>query len=91
MPILSTIICCALVLIVADGAQKPPHPEHTWGYNEANGPSHWGELKPQFAPCRNGHHQSPSTSGIHKKPTCRPSSSITNHLHWTLSITATRS
>ena len=59
MPILSTIICCALVLIVADGAQKPPHPEHTWGYNEANGPSHWGELKPEFAPCRNDHHQSP--------------------------------
>ena len=59
MHILFTIICCALVLATAGEAQEPPHPEHAWDYGEAHGPSHWGELKPEFAPCKNGHHQSP--------------------------------
>jgi carbonic anhydrase len=41
-------------------AQEPPHPEHAWDYgDDAKGPSHWGELKPEFASCMNGHHQSP--------------------------------
>jgi carbonic anhydrase len=39
--------------------QEPQHTEHTWDYGEAHGPGHWGELKPEFAPCKNGHHQSP--------------------------------
>jgi carbonic anhydrase len=34
-------------------------PEHMWDYGEARGPGHWGELKPEFAPCKNGHRQSP--------------------------------
>jgi carbonic anhydrase len=32
---------------------------HSWGYDGQAGPSHWGDLEPQFAPCKNGHHQSP--------------------------------
>ncbi len=32
---------------------------HIWGYDGAEGPSHWGDLKPEFAPCKNGHRQSP--------------------------------
>ena len=59
MHILFTIICCALVLATAGEAQEPPHAEHAWDYGDAHGPSHWGELKPEFAPCKNGHHQSP--------------------------------
>ncbi len=51
------IICCGLVL--TGGIQDHPHQEHAWDYSEAKGPSHWGELKPEFAPCKNGHHQSP--------------------------------
>jgi carbonic anhydrase len=59
MHILFKIICCGLALTAAGGAQEPAHPEHTWDYSEAKGPSHWGELKLEFAPCKNGHHQSP--------------------------------
>jgi len=51
--------CCALMILAAGGSQEPQHPEHTWDYGVKNGPSHWGELKPEFAACANGHHQSP--------------------------------
>jgi len=53
------IICCSLALTAAGLAQEQPHPEHTWDYGQLHGPSHWGELKPEFAQCVNGHHQSP--------------------------------
>jgi carbonic anhydrase len=32
---------------------------HEWDYGSALGPAHWGSLKPEFAQCRSGHHQSP--------------------------------
>ena len=32
---------------------------HDWGYDGAEGPSHWGDIKPEFASCKNGHRQSP--------------------------------
>jgi carbonic anhydrase len=32
---------------------------HGWGYDGDGGPSHWGDLMPEFAPCKNGHRQSP--------------------------------
>ena len=57
-PLLPAIIGCALALAVA-GVQQEHHPEHTWDYGESKGPSHWGELEPEFAPCKNGHRQSP--------------------------------
>ena len=52
------IVSCALVLAVGQ-AQEHPSPEHTWDYGASRGPSHWGELEPEFAPCKNGHRQSP--------------------------------
>jgi carbonic anhydrase len=52
------IICCTLVLAVAVAAQEH-HAEHVWDYGDSHGPSHWGELKPEFAPCKVGHRQSP--------------------------------
>jgi len=52
------ISCWTGVLVVAQAGQEH-HPEHTWDYGESLGPSHWGDLKPEFAPCRNGHRQSP--------------------------------
>jgi carbonic anhydrase len=55
---LARIACCAFILIVGSGAQGQ-HPEHTWDYGDAHGPSHWGDLSPEFAPCKIGHHQSP--------------------------------
>lgn len=35
------------------------HPAHEWGYSGSEGPAHWGELNPEFAACKTGHHQSP--------------------------------
>jgi carbonic anhydrase len=52
------IIGCAVLLIACCKAQEHS-PQHAWDYSEAMGPSHWGDLKPEFAPCKNGHHQSP--------------------------------
>jgi len=47
-----------LVLAVALMAQEHKV-EHTWDYSKARGPRHWGELEPEFAACKSGHHQSP--------------------------------
>ena len=55
---LAAIVCCAPILTVSLLAQEH-HPEHVWDYGEELGPSHWGDLKPEFAPCKTGHHQSP--------------------------------
>jgi hypothetical protein len=32
---------------------------HEWDYDSSEGPDHWGDLKPEFAPCKTGHLQSP--------------------------------
>ena len=57
---LAAVICVVLVPVAAGKMLAQEHPpEHVWDYGEAHGPSHWGELKPEFAPCANGHHQSP--------------------------------
>jgi carbonic anhydrase len=52
---------CLLVLLVFTAAStaQQGHSEHSWDYSDATGPSHWGELKPEFAPCKVGHRQSP--------------------------------
>jgi carbonic anhydrase len=55
---LPAIIFCTMVFATASAVQEH-HPEHTWDYGESKGPSHWGDLKPEFAPCKNGHRQSP--------------------------------
>jgi carbonic anhydrase len=41
------------------GAAQEQHAKHNWGYGDSNGPSHWGDLSPEFAQCKVGHHQSP--------------------------------
>ena len=51
-------VVCAFVLAASCAAQEH-HPEHIWDYGDALGPSHWGDLKPEFATCKKGHHQSP--------------------------------
>ena len=57
---LPAVICAVLVLVGAGKTLAQEHPpEHVWDHGEAHGPSHWGELKPEFASCANGHHQSP--------------------------------
>lgn len=46
---------CALVLTLAQEA----HTHQKWDYSDELGPSHWGELSPEFEKCKDGHHQSP--------------------------------
>ena len=52
------LLGAALVLTGTVMAQEHKT-EHTWDYGDSHGPLHWGELKPEFAPCKSGHHQSP--------------------------------
>jgi carbonic anhydrase len=52
------ILFCTFALAVSCSAQEHP-PEHAWDYAEALGPSRWGDLKPEFATCKNGHNQAP--------------------------------
>lgn len=52
------ILFSALSLSMSTRAQEHPS-EHHWGYDSEVGPSHWGDLKPEFAICKTGHHQSP--------------------------------
>jgi len=47
-------LICGSLLIANSSAQ-----EHHWDYSVAHGPEHWGDLDPQYALCKNGHHQSP--------------------------------
>jgi carbonic anhydrase len=55
---LLAIVPFTLVLATMGAAQEH-HPEHPWDYGESKGPNHWGDLKPEFAPCQKGHRQSP--------------------------------
>ena len=34
-----------------------------WTYSGEEGPNHWGDLKPEYAPCKNGYTQSPIDIG----------------------------
>jgi carbonic anhydrase len=55
---LPAIVRCTLIFVITCVAQES-HPQHTWDYSQSRGPTHWGDLKPEFATCKNGHHQSP--------------------------------
>lgn len=62
MRIRSRIFFLMMSWIFASSAVTPGQgqdPEHTWDYSEAQGPRHWGDLKPDFATCKTGHRQSP--------------------------------
>jgi len=54
----SGILYCAFALLMSASAQEQ-HPQHIWDYGDALGPNHWGDLKPEFAACKTGHHQAP--------------------------------
>ena len=55
--VFSTIIC--ILLFGPASAGQEHHAEHHWDYGDAHGPSHWGDLKPEFAICKTGRRQSP--------------------------------
>ena len=51
----------ALATAGASTVTQTAHPpeQHEWDYGKEHGPLHWGEIKPEFAPCRAGQRQSP--------------------------------
>jgi carbonic anhydrase len=55
---ITLIVICVGMPALKSAAQEH-HPEHVWDYGDALGPTHWGDLKPEFVTCKNGHHQSP--------------------------------
>jgi carbonic anhydrase len=48
-----------LVLSLASGPYAQEHKHAHWSYDGEEGPSHWGDLSPDYAACKTGHHQSP--------------------------------
>jgi carbonic anhydrase len=54
-----SIAILALTLLSAVLAPAQEHKSGHWGYDGEQGPSHWGDMSPEFAPCKTGHHQSP--------------------------------
>jgi len=49
----------ALMLLPGHTTWAQDHESGHWGYDGAEGPSHWADLNPEFALCGSGHHQSP--------------------------------
>src|SRR5450631_3164026 len=54
MAVVGLGLSCTGIVVAQD--QKP---EHVWTYSGSLGPDHWGDLKPEFAGCKDGHRQSP--------------------------------
>lgn len=44
---------------VSASDNKSPDAQPEWSYSGANGPSHWGDLSPEFNMCKQGKNQSP--------------------------------
>jgi carbonic anhydrase len=65
------VVGTALLIPRAPHAQKPKPASTTWrtpwSYAGARGPEHWGDLDPQYAPCRDGKAQSPIDIGRTQK------------------------
>ena len=53
------IVLVLLILAHTISVRAQDHHAAHWGYDGAQGPSHWGGLSPDFALCESGHHQSP--------------------------------
>jgi carbonic anhydrase len=56
-PNLSSAVLAFIFTI--DRAGVRPHKSGHWSDDGDEGPRHWRDLNPDFAPCKNGHHQSP--------------------------------
>jgi len=53
------MIVCSIAFAICVSAQESSPGSHDWGYEGAEGPSHWGDLKPEYKACKLGQHQSP--------------------------------
>ena len=52
-------VVLVLILLGISLASAQEHKSAHWSYDGNEGPSHWGDLQPEFAACKTGHHQSP--------------------------------
>jgi carbonic anhydrase len=52
-----TVLASGALLATSVMAQE--HANGHWSYDGNTGPSHWGDLDPEFALCKSGHRQSP--------------------------------
>ena len=50
----ATALCLTSAAVMA-----ADHGSHSWGYDAVNGPDKWGDLKADYAACKNGKRQSP--------------------------------
>lgn len=57
-PTIALVMYCAVLLTIRSVAQEHNSGAH-WDYGSIAGPSHWGELSPEFRACTTGHRQSP--------------------------------
>ncbi len=62
----------ALTLLSTALASAQEHKSAHWSYDGDEGPSHWGDINPEFAPCKTGHHQSPIDIGNPQKADLPP-------------------
>ena len=56
--ILALVTSCGVLLSPGSAAQEHTGAHH-WDYGPTRGPSHWGELSPEFRACSVGHRQAP--------------------------------
>jgi len=54
--VLALLVLCSICMPCAAGQEQK---EHEWGYSGKEGPANWGDVKPGFATCKTGQHQSP--------------------------------
>lgn len=58
--VIAALVSTSLALTPAfAGEKKEGHGEVHWGYEGHEGPSHWGDMKPEYGTCKTGHEQSP--------------------------------
>jgi len=55
----SALLAIALVFTPGLAAAQRAAAGHDWAYTGEHGPTHWGSLKPEYAVCKAGKHQSP--------------------------------
>ena len=56
---LSSLIVLVLLSAPRLALAQAAEAAHPWTYEGAKGPRHWGDLKPEYAACKTGKHQSP--------------------------------
>ena len=81
----------AFTLLSTALAYAQVHKSAHWSYDGDERPSHRGDLNPDFAPCKNGHHQSPIDIRSPQKADLPPLGSTTSHPRCTSSIMVIRS